>query len=67
MRFYNRSASDAEYVISVADAWYTICIDLPGGPNYVTNSLMLGTNFDTGTGAGLPVPMCRAWCRNRLL
>lgn len=59
MRFYNRSASDAEYgEFQSLDAWYTyLASTFPGGPNYVTNSLMLGTNFDTGTGGtAWPVP-----------
>lgn len=52
MRFYNRSASDGEYgEFQSLGAWYTyLASTFPGGPNYVTNSLMLGANFDTGTG-----------------
>ncbi|MDD3583560.1 MAG: PA14 domain-containing protein, partial [Kiritimatiellae bacterium] len=51
MRFYDRTAADGNYSeFQSLAAWYDyLAVTFPGGPSYVTNSLMLGTNFDTGT------------------
>ena len=51
MRFYDRTAADGNYSeFQSLAAWYDyLAATFPSGPSYVTNSLMLGTNFDTGT------------------
>jgi len=57
--FYNRSTSDASYtVFQSMTAWEAyLSSAFPSGPSYVTNSLMLGANIDTGSaGTAWPVP-----------
>lgn len=50
MQFFNRTAADADYSECQSYAlWNTyLSSTFPSGPNYVTNSLMLGANLDTG-------------------
>jgi len=50
MEFYNRSAADSDYSeMQTLDGWETyLATTFPAGPSYVTNSLMLGVNLDTG-------------------
>lgn len=57
--FYNRSTSDASYtVFQSMTAWESyLSSTFPSGPSYVTNSLMLGANLDTGSaGTAWPTP-----------
>lgn len=59
MYFYNRSTSDSDYSeFQSMAAWEAyLSSTFPSGPNYVTNSLMLGTYLDTGAaGTAWPVP-----------
>jgi autotransporter-associated beta strand protein len=52
MHFYNRSAADNDYSeFQSMAAWETyLNATFPSGPNYVTNSQVLGVNLDTGAG-----------------
>jgi len=59
MYFYNRSTSDSDYSeFQSMAAWGSyLSTAFPSGPNYVTNSLMLGANLDTGSaGTAWPTP-----------
>jgi len=59
MWFYHRSAADANYSeFQSLTAWESyVSTTFPSGPNYVTNSLMLGANLDTGaSGTAWPTP-----------
>jgi len=59
MWFYNRSASDANYSeFQSLAAWESYVSEFfSGGPGYVTNSLVLGANLDTGaSGEYWPAP-----------
>ena len=50
MQFYNRTTADAVYTKFLTLDLFTAYLSstFPSGPNYVTNSLMLGANLDTG-------------------
>ena len=57
--FYNRSATDDNYSeFQSMAAWESyLSSTFPAGPSYVTNSIMLGTNLDTGdAGTAWPTP-----------
>jgi autotransporter-associated beta strand protein len=59
MQFFNRSAADNDYSEFQSLAAWTayLAATFPSGPDYVTNSLMLGANLDTGTaGTAWPAP-----------
>ena len=59
MYFYNRSTSNNDYSkFQSMAAWEAyLSTTFPAGPNYVTNSLMLGANLDTGAaGTAWPTP-----------
>ena len=52
MEFYNRSSADSDYSeFQSLAAWENyLTSTFPSGPDYITNSLVLGDNLDTGEG-----------------